>query len=223
MRTTVEKFEGFVLSKLPKQIMQTHVETELGSITVWYPRISCGERTDKWRNGKRRRQCSVTIVSAAGRNAGNCCVQKAGKEPGTGAAIIGGIFVKGFGQRILRRRCNQADTQVAGYSRAVGVSALAPLSRKVKSLIDGSGYRRTSEGHGADRVPCKIVELLRLARRNIGRGRTRRYAINRRSGRRNIRGEKIRRFAGYLASRGNLCPDTTCEHEKRSNDNCEFD
>jgi len=52
MRTTVEKFEGFVLSKLAKQIVQTHIETELSSIMVRYPRVGCSERPDKGRDGE---------------------------------------------------------------------------------------------------------------------------------------------------------------------------
>jgi hypothetical protein len=78
--------------------------------------------------------------------------------------------VKGFRQRVLCSGSYQADPQIAGDARAVGVETLSPGVREVKCLIDRPCERGSCEGYRAERVPRVVAESLRLRRGNLYTG-----------------------------------------------------
>ena len=112
----------------------------------------------------------MAVLAAARSHCGDCGMQESREKALAGAAIIRRVFVKGFGQRILRRGCCQTDAQIAGHSRPVGIEALSPGVREVESLVDRGRERGTCKGYRTERVPRVVVESLRLRRGNVYTG-----------------------------------------------------
>lgn len=91
------------------------------------------------------------------------------KSP-AGAAIVCGVLMQGFAQRVLGGRRHEADAQIAGDAGAIRVGSLPPSAWEIRGLIDGPGDGRARQRGGTDGVVLEVLQLLRFGGQEVRRG-----------------------------------------------------
>src|ERR1700730_6445408 len=103
-------------------------------------------------------------------------MSKSGEKPGAFAAIVNGIFVENFSQRISRGLRHQVDSEVASHSSSVGVPTLSPIwrdsgmgsLRSFVCLLVSSGDHRADNRIRTERIECEILQFFPFRRAMVG-------------------------------------------------------